>query len=948
MRALAIINSLRTVVLGLMGASVWVPTSIAGHVDFEQVSEPAGIVSAFSYQARGGTATTVAPPLVSGGLRFVYWTAQGGGYNGERFAADTGRSLHVASFVIDGATTLTAHYVDVNMASAGNGIPDWWQFYQLGELAADADVSLHDDGFSLREVYRRGYDPHFPQSVVDGGVSARLSPVVYLVHADQIAWSVASEPTGILSASGFAFPGETITTPEAARFHNDLAFTAWTIDGVRQGVADNGRAYRRLAWTVPEGRTQPAALVAHYVERSRDTSGDGVPDWWLLHYLNNATANTLRSADGDSFTLAEEYRRGYSPRIPDTVRDGGVSARLSPVIYLVNPDQLPYTTRSQPTGLYSGSGFLFPGESYTAPEAALLRDGLAFAGWDVNGSPVRDADGRALRRFTWELPEDFSGELVFTANYVEAALVSDPNGVPDWWLLYHFGTTQVDTATSHDGDLFTRVQEFRRGYDPHIHDLVVDGGVSARLTPVILVNLSPYQEWATLTASVQPEGTGAVQGAGGYLLNHSATLRATAASGYRFSHWSGDLTGTKNPTTLVMTGDLAVTAHFVELTLAYAMGDGLDYITGGNQPWFAQTAVTRTGAPAAQSGPIGHKQESWIETTVEGPGTLSFWWRVSSEENYDFLEFWVNGSQHSRISGESAWQQTVLELEAGWHTLRWRYMKDGSVHHGSDAGWVKSVIWIPAPRLPDFIVESIDLNPATPMEGGAVVATITVRNRGLLAGNGGWLDWWADQPVPPEPGILGDGYSEVGSLEPRATRTFTANFIAGARGQRVFRAFVDSDNDTEELDETNNQLAITYTVLAADAQVMSDWLADHGVPAGQRGAYLRHGPMGLANVHAYVMGLNPFTATAADLPAIHRSGDDSLLRLRYRRNTAIADATMWFEGSYDLIDWFHAMPSAESIVSAEGSVETVDAIFRPPVNGDPLFLRMGAAASGED
>jgi subtilisin-like proprotein convertase family protein len=80
-----------------------------------------------------------------------------------------------------------------------------------------------------------------------------------------------------------------------------------------------------------------------------------------------------------------------------------------------------------------------------------------------------------------------------------------------------------------------------------------------------------------------------------------------------------------------------------------------------------------------------------MQTTVTGPGTLSFYWKVSSEANYDFLEFWVDGVLKSEISGEVNWQQKSFSLASGSHLLSWSYSKDRSVSAGSDAGWLDRV-----------------------------------------------------------------------------------------------------------------------------------------------------------------------------------------------------------------------------------------------------------------
>lgn len=127
--------------------------------------------------------------------------------------------------------------------------------------------------------------------------------------------------------------------------------------------------------------------------------------------------------------------------------------------------------------------------------------------------------------------------------------------------------------------------------------------------------------------------------------------------------------------------------------LGTALDSALDWLTGGSGGWFAQASDTHDGVDAARSGSIGSSQSSWIETTVQGPGSLSFWWKVSSERNYDFLKFYVDGVEQKRISGAVAWQAEALSIGAGQHTLTWIYAKDYSVSGGSDAGWLDQVAW---------------------------------------------------------------------------------------------------------------------------------------------------------------------------------------------------------------------------------------------------------------
>lgn len=147
---------------------------------------------------------------------------------------------------------------------------------------------------------------------------------------------------------------------------------------------------------------------------------------------------------------------------------------------------------------------------------------------------------------------------------------------------------------------------------------------------------------------------------------------------------------------------------------------GLNWTSGGNTPWLAQNAITHDGVDAAQSGLIGDDQSTWIETAVTGPGELRFWWRVSSEQDWDSLTLALDGVATTNvISGEVSWEERILLVPSGVHTARWTYAKDDlCCIDGLDAAWLDQVSWAPAVAdsdgdgLPDDWEAQHGLNPA--------------------------------------------------------------------------------------------------------------------------------------------------------------------------------------------------------------------------------------------
>ena len=122
----------------------------------------------------------------------------------------------------------------------------------------------------------------------------------------------------------------------------------------------------------------------------------------------------------------------------------------------------------------------------------------------------------------------------------------------------------------------------------------------------------------------------------------------------------------------------------------------LTFFSETASPWRIDTGTYSTSPGSARSGVISDNGTTTLKTTVQGKGTLSFKWKTSSEQNYDKLNLYVDGSLITNISGSTNWTAYTRTITAeGSHTIEWRYTKDGSVSSGSDCGWVDDVVWTP-------------------------------------------------------------------------------------------------------------------------------------------------------------------------------------------------------------------------------------------------------------
>ena len=136
----------------------------------------------------------------------------------------------------------------------------------------------------------------------------------------------------------------------------------------------------------------------------------------------------------------------------------------------------------------------------------------------------------------------------------------------------------------------------------------------------------------------------------------------------------------------------------------------LAWSTDAGIPWYGQTNISHDGAAAGRSYFISDGQQTKLQTTTNGPGVLTFWWKVSSQTNADFLIFRniASGlSNQFEISGEADWTQNTVYLPAGSQTLQWLYTKDATLSAGSDAGFVDQVSFAPGITQPQIVTQPI-------------------------------------------------------------------------------------------------------------------------------------------------------------------------------------------------------------------------------------------------
>ena len=170
----------------------------------------------------------------------------------------------------------------------------------------------------------------------------------------------------------------------------------------------------------------------------------------------------------------------------------------------------------------------------------------------------------------------------------------------------------------------------------------------------------------TLTVNMSPSGSGTVTrnpDKSTYCPGEQVTLTATPNSGYTFSSWSGDLTGSINPAQITMDGYKSVTAVFL-LIKAEEDNPAITY-TG---TWNTYTSASCSGGAMKYSGEKGAKAEfSFTGTGIK--------WIVTKAKMMGKAKVYLDGVYMGLgdLYSSSPAYQVVLQkagLAPGNHTLR--------------------------------------------------------------------------------------------------------------------------------------------------------------------------------------------------------------------------------------------------------------------------------------
>jgi uncharacterized protein YjiK len=469
---------------------------------------------------------------------FVNWTE-----NGEVVSTDT-----EYSFMVTGNRNLDANFGQNTYTISASANPS------NGGTVNGGGTYNYGDNCTLTATANTGYT--FTNWTKNGTIVSTNSIYSFTVTED--ASYVANFELNSYTITATANPTEGGIVTGAGTYNHGSTCTL---------TATANIGYTFINWTKNGTVVSTSAIYSFTVT----SSGTYVANFELNSYTITVIANPT---EGGTVTGAGTYNHGATAILMATANTGytftnwtknGIVVSTNPtysftvtedVSYVANFELNSYTitVTANPTegGTVTGAGSYNHGA--TATLMATANTGYTFTNWTKNGTVVSSS---AIYSFT------VIGSGTYVANFgqntytISASANPSNGGTVSGGGTYNYGDNCTLTATANTG--YTFINWTKNGTvvsSSAIYSFTVTGSG----TYVANFNRNTY----TISASANPTEGGTVSGAGTYNYGATATLMATANTGYNFMNWTKDgMVVSTNPTySFTVTEDVELVANF--------------------------------------------------------------------------------------------------------------------------------------------------------------------------------------------------------------------------------------------------------------------------------------------------------------------------------------------------------------------------------------------------
>jgi hypothetical protein len=461
-------------------------------------SDPAGFVNETSnYLDMNSTVTTSSLHGATNGYNFAYWSI-----NGVRQAGPTGVSMSKVDHNITQTTNIIAHYKPSTEDTDGDGVMDWFELYQFGNLTQGPSDDPDGDGFSNKREGELGQEATIADTVEWGGISGRLSPGFTYADNSMVLAVIKSDPAGFVTeTSNYLEENSTVTTSSLHGATNGYNFAYWSVNGARQagptGVSLSkvtkqvNKSYevdKNFRFSFAKVFDEGAETYLHNTYVAQKFTANGVAAW-------SPSLTTASSHITYKFSFPGITNSAYS-KITTTNWKKNASTRGHSSAWVSDDNSTWVQILDNPVPNAGGSPTAYPKTfSDLLPSSVLgakelyIQVRLWSAGNTNNAQFARASSTATQENFIidvnyTETVENNGTDII--AHYVPSSQDNDGDGVMDWFELYQFGDLNQSGTDDPDGDGFSNKREGELGQEATIVDNVEWGGISGRLSPGIL------------------------------------------------------------------------------------------------------------------------------------------------------------------------------------------------------------------------------------------------------------------------------------------------------------------------------------------------------------------------------------------------------------------------------------------------------------------------------